>query len=489
MTKHLFGSIILVIMLLFVLGCSGGSGDGDGGRLNIPSREPSLNQNDVNREPTSGENLANVSVTQNNLDNFTAKLSAALSGSSRNSRSIRSVGNENENVGCRAARSSRPGQFWKETGDWREAVIYRGDVSGDANVLWEGAFDWNETERTFSERWFESGRFIYNEFSNTGDLFLSGAIGYLQSEIETATSSTETFRVNGRINFRGDFRGSVVFDNLVVTEEWREDRWGDWNLVSRNQTGRWFIESGGRQIDMELGNWDCCFGCDMNNWIFPNSDRRDMGDAPNMRMPDVPTAPRGSLGNRGGAAVNQANYLTVLELFFEERWNNDNDRWDSDKDSDRSARSNLGGQESFVYEWLGHGNFSGYQRGSDNYTSRWNHNQGMDTRTATGEFFDYSNSGRLFLGGGIGESGLGSNGRNSDNWFWSFEQITNGTIRFNGDFAGELVYDNFRYRRESGDSANNWRTTLTHVSGSVRLGGIDVTDSYLELSRNNNWNW
>ncbi|MCL1947620.1 MAG: hypothetical protein FWF51_10820 [Chitinivibrionia bacterium] len=55
--------------------------------------------------------------------------------------------------------------------------------------------------------------------------------------------------------------------------------------------------------------------------------------------------------------------------------------------------------------------------------------------------------------------------------------ILNGKLNFNGDFSGELVFNNFKYKCENDGSGDKY----TLIDGNVRIGTFDVTENYIEF--------
>jgi len=85
------------------------------------------------------------------------------------------------------------------------------------------------------------------------------------------------------------------------------------------------------------------------------------------------------------------------------------------------------------------------------------------------EFFDYSENGRLFLGGGTVELEKD----NSDDMCFS------AVIRFNGEFVGTLVMDNLTINFEYFED----RFIVRRIGGIVKVDGIDITDIFFEECR------
>jgi len=83
------------------------------------------------------------------------------------------------------------------------------------------------------------------------------------------------------------------------------------------------------------------------------------------------------------------------------------------------------------------------------------------------EFFDYSENGRLFLGGGLVDAEIGSN------------ICVTAVIRFNGEFVGTLVIDNLTLIFENFEDGFVVRRT----GGTIKVDGIDITDLFWEECR------
>jgi hypothetical protein len=175
-------------------------------------------------------------------------------------------------------------------------------------------------------------------------------------------------------------------------------------------------------------------------------------------MPAVPTAPSGTLTNRdGGAQVSDSlSKLKFFDAFKEEFLNHRNIRSFESKET---------------LEDLQHGDSSGYmiqkeeckEQGAYN-SSTGNHYLG----TRTTEYNDYSNKGRLYFGGGWAKAQRGF--RNSSTS--TDTTIINGKVKFNGEFKGELDFQNFKFEYSN--------IGYKHISGKVMIGTLDVTQEYVK---------
>jgi hypothetical protein len=60
---------------------------------------------------------------------------------------------------------------------------------------------------------------------------------------------------------------------------------------------------------------------------------------------------------------------------------------------------------------------------------------------------------------------------------FTYTTILNGKLNFNGEFSGELVFNNFKYKCENDGSGDKY----TLIDGNVRIGTLEVSQEYLEF--------
>ena len=456
--KILCSSSILAAMC-FVFSCSEGekNDSGDRSTINIPTNPPQAGNGSL----TKGGDMANNQVTNENRTQFVELFIAALGQDIYYSfSSARSA---------RGARNSRPDEYWKETGTYKSTRTVHGANFGRVEIKEEEVWKWNESQNSGSGIESESYTIEFFDFSNTGALFLGGGVGtlYIEEETESANSEIEyeTEKFNGSIRFRGNFEGRIVFDNVVFTYKtrWTKDAFGDWKreVLQNDVSGNFYVESNGNRVSLDK---DLLWYL-----LWPKSNNIDYGNAPiNLTMPAVLSAPNGSLGNRGGVNVtesNRDNFFAFLNTEMYARY--------------RSARNS---EWSGNFEFLEHGSESGYMRVKHNETGRGNNSGEISAGNGTVEYFDYSNTGRLYLGGGLGFATI-TRYFNEGSLQETEESKQSGTIRFNGDFSGSLVFNNFHIKLEYGQSTN-YRDVYTHVGGTITLNGNDVTQWYMSMLSN-----
>jgi hypothetical protein len=217
---------------------------------------------------------------------------------------------------------------------------------------------------------------------------------------------------------------------------------------------------------------------------YPRGKKHDYGEQIiTITMPNVPSAPNGTLNTRGGTTVNEGNANMFFEAFVEELY------YDSEYKYPRGAEGKGFGEE------LEYGKVSGYlkEKGESNVQGAFESSIGGHySGTETIEYVDYSNKGRLYFGGGWAKAGKGVYKTTiNPNPFTITNKdtiIINGKVKFNGEFKGELDFQNFKFALESyyDEIILNQEFKYNHMSGRIAIGSLDVTDLYIEevLKRN-----
>ena len=403
--------------------------------------------------------LPNTAVTQNNFNDFISELDEEFGfwfiAVSQNTRSL-------------------PDEYGNGKSETNVSKRTFGKFSGRTEIFREGGWAFDSRTNTESNCGIREVKIF--DFSNSGTLFLGGSYEVLETlgedhYVKPATPQTIIYNMehyntkfNGRLEFRGNFKGTIVFDNVVLSVKmWREDLYKE-NIEVKITSGSFFVESGATTMNLPteiLRKFSVGF-------VGSSYDYDNTPDAPTMHT--VPTAPNGRLTARTdaeNAVVNAENINNFLDMFFEEL----------------SAGSSFTGggvvprSTDSQSEQLRHGNESGYFLEKLN-RKHWNNNSvhlngvyWYHSRTV--EYSDYSNFSKLYFGGGFGKANTGimENGASTD------EHKLNGRINFNGKFFGTLEFQNFHYKTE-------WvgvETIYTHISGKVMIGSLDVTNDYLEL--------
>jgi hypothetical protein len=236
-------------------------------------------------------------------------------------------------------------------------------------------------------------------------------------------------------------------------------------LEDKITSGSFYVESNGAKIPLPNDLLDIeCF--------YPNSDSIDYGkDKITHNMPAVPNAPSGRLtiDQKNAVAVTKDNKNSFFKAF----------RYEFDYSAPRAAIEETGNHEE-----LRHGYESGYYIYKSNGKGQANNTAWHSTSTATTEYFDYSNRGSLYFGGGYGKAELYTNKSDKNSWARTSENKLNGKVNFNGDFKGTLEFNNFLYKEESNESYTgdtwNYDEIYTYISGKVMIGTLDVTNEYVK---------
>jgi len=288
----------------------------------------------------------------------------------------------------------------------------------------------------------------YFDFSNNNELFLGGTF----SMSGTIGRDQGICNANGIINFAGKYQGKVVFDNLGFDIDGFSVTSGDLSF---------YVESKGAKIPLP----DYLF-LEILDYYNQEEEYEDSDDPITVTKPDIPTAPTGKLSNRDGAnvIVDKSNIDEFFNVYLSESYSS----------AYRAAR---GEEETYKIEDLRHGGESGYRIWKMEGIEQEYKGGSFYSKTETVEFHDYSNIGVLYVGGGYGMAVFRHYDYSSDSYSSeSREAVIHGTIRFNGEFSGTLGFDNFRYRENS----ERGESEYTYISGSVKIGELDVTDECLE---------
>jgi len=214
-------------------------------------------------------------------------------------------------------------------------------------------------------------------------------------------------------------------------------------------------------------------GIRLRRFIYPHSDKdKDYGDDKITLNTNVavPAAPSGTLSDQAGnnAAVSADNVSAFFEAFkteFEYGYN-----------APRAAN-----EYTENYEYLEHGKVSGCLLRKEDCKSQENNSGEYSVETGTTEYNDYSNAGRLYFGGGFGKLEVGFRKWTNKPYFSTGKDTTtiNGKVKFNGEFAGTLDFQNFKYERNYEKGSGNYVDEYNHIGGKITIGAFDVTEEYL----------
>jgi len=378
--------------------------------------------------------------------------------------------------GAQRGKRALPAEYDKGKYVYKGTYKINGDSSGYVEITQEESEEWQETSA--SETGYEGGSvtFKFFDFSNTNKLFLGGAGGCVEKWEYKNDTTTVTKKYNGSINFKGAFEGKVVFDNISNVLKYRyiedhdhHDHDEDGNCmhdtISKDMKGSFYVESGGQKINLPISSlW---------RFIDMRSDKDyDYGDDKITLNTNVavPAAPTGTLSDRAGnnAEVNADNVSKFFEAFnaeFEERYN-----------APRAAN-----EESGNWEKLTHGKASGYVLNKYDYKSQVDNSGYYEVETGTMAYFDYSNKGRLYFGGGFGKLDVWFNKHPNNTGYTNKDTTTiNGKVKFNGEFAGTLDFQSFKYEYKYENGNENYVNEYKLIGGKVMIGALDVTEKYLE---------
>ena len=465
--KSAVWSIAVIAIMMFAAGCSDNDGGGEGD-IKIPDNPPAASGGELGKDPKAAAAIAglpNAAVTAQNVESvFIPELVEALRINWSESRS--------------ANRSTRslPAEGGYEGGKGKWNFSVSGDFSGRAENKGEYNIKWTYDGITESEEGYESGTVRFFDFSNNGRLFFGGAVGYLFTDGKNNHDRENdiyrwsyTIKANGAIEFAGAFKGKIVFNNLVVlgeSTEYYDDNSGNWHSGRKYtiKSGSFHIEYNGAKVaDLPASLMREFF------WI---DGERDYGRDPITvdRMPAVPTAPNGSLTDRGGVEVNSDNINTFFRALRAEF-------------DDRGRMPRSANEESGSWNWVQHGKESGFIREAGESKRQINNTGTFRNGTRTVEYSNFSNLGRLYFGGGFGRANTNFWNDGSSSNEYSNEYLINGKVRFTGEFNRTLDFQNFHYKEEWGN--NGGRDSV--VSGKVMLGSLDITDLYFRFVVRGEW--
>ncbi|MCL1947147.1 MAG: hypothetical protein FWF51_08375 [Chitinivibrionia bacterium] len=410
------------------------------GEITIPTEPPSVSDADKNRKPTKGENGNNSAVTTTTLPDFIETYLSA----------INIYYGDNYSIAKRA--DERPYEYEKEILSAKANYTIRDENGGRVEVASEMLikYEWYEETEEEIDINYENFTYKFFDFSNSGELFLSGAVGILG---EHSDNGEQNGKVNGIINFAGKYKGKVVFDNTTANFE---------HETITITSGKFYVQSDGKkEIDLPDEVFLGFLGVEQNNI---DSDNIDSDNNPiTISMPAAPNVTGGNLSNRGGETVNDINVNAFFSAFVQEL-----------NYSYSYTRAAVEARQ--TWEELKHGRTNGYYTEKGDGIVQANNTGDYSSNTTKLEYHDYSNKDILYFGGGLGSAKLSVWKENLPS---EAIRIVKGTVKFNGNFRGELVFNDFKYKYEY-ESAINHNDVYTHISGSVNIGNLDVTQKYFE---------
>ncbi|MCL1946172.1 MAG: hypothetical protein FWF51_03335 [Chitinivibrionia bacterium] len=443
--------------ILFVAGCS--DDDSSGGSTSIPSEPPSVSGGNLTR--IDGRSITTQTEYNDFLSAFRAALSRSYTYSSSNNSSVqRAIPEEYE-------KGSSSGKF-----SFTESGYYSGRVEVAGNSSWndEHYIALDEEIRTG----YSSTTYKFFDFSNHSGLILGGSVGILKKSNQSGNGYTT--KANGVINFAGKYHGKIVFNNVTVLTIFNGSQ-SQSDIIS----GSFYVQS---QNPYSYGGGDDVTNFDLhgnlvyNFSIYTNKITVYPDEKITLTMPAVPNpnVTDGYLFDRSGIdgvvqePVTEENINAFLKAFTEET--------DYLASYPRAAN-----EYKETWERLTHGKANGYYTQNYNYTEQANTAGQHETATGKTEYYDYSNKHILYLGGGYGKASIGRYKQEASGWYEMTEYQLNGKVPFNGRYTGIFDFQNFRYR-ELSNISNGYNAEISHISGSVKIGGIDVTEKYLKYVLN-----
>ncbi|MCL1946192.1 MAG: hypothetical protein FWF51_03440 [Chitinivibrionia bacterium] len=448
-------AVFTAFIALFFAGCGenddelvdGTDPTNPNGEIVIPNEPPSVSGGELKK--TGGITI----TTEEDLQDFIALVALTL-------------GREYYDNYSSAKRAELPEEYSKSGESASGSFTIRGNVPPGYVEASESVFLQYEGRQKSAtgepeppiETGYYSGAYKFFDFSNHGELFLGGSVGILEKVFQNDDGAiVATMQANGTLNFAGKYRGKVVFDKVTVTTTYDDNRY---NKQSKITEGSFYVQSdNGTPFNLPaelLSNFN-----PRGNFEYPESKIT-------ISMPAVPNVTGGNLQDRDGESVNEENVNSFFVAFMQEFGN----IYD-----DKAPRDALEAKD--FWETLEHGKTSGYYTGKADGTEQINNMAHYFSDTKKVEYHDYSDYGDLYFGGGWGSAAFGNYKEDSSEWSRTVETIIKGTVKFNGQFRGELVFNNFRYKNEEG-SITDYNDVYTHVSGSVNIGNLDVTQKYLE---------
>ncbi|MCL1947017.1 MAG: hypothetical protein FWF51_07720 [Chitinivibrionia bacterium] len=425
------------------------------GEIIRPKEPPSMSPSDMDRQPTECGSCENTPVETENVLKF---ISALYSDFDNNC--------NNYNAGLRAQDEKRPEEYYKIFDFIKEFSTKYGYTFGHFLYTWK----YENLEENAVDYGYEIETYNLFNFSNCGNLYSSGAFGYLWTydEDETGKISSDTLKINGKINFAGKYKGKVVFDNVTFVDKHKRYEYdGDYGssrtdtIIYKIISGEFYVQSEGKE---KIKLSDTLLPEIIYLYYYLYYDRRDnYGDDPitiDKKMPTVPNAPKGSLSERVGASVNSENVKDFFREYTEE--------------FGRYGGPRAANEIKFNGEELSHGRDNGYLVQKYVSNSQFNNSDGFRLQSGTEEYNDYSNKGVLYFGGGYGQAVFYRQVGNYSSEECGGEQTVQitGKLNFNGKYKGTLDFQDFKYNY-------GFQKNYTY-NGSVKIGDLDVSEKYLE---------
>ncbi|MDR0303394.1 MAG: hypothetical protein LBH98_01305 [Chitinispirillales bacterium] len=457
--RKLCFSVILAGIILFITGCSNDESK-NGNGINIPQDPPYVSGGSV----TEGGDGSNYTVTNGNLYEFIDMFLSALDCYYQ------------DYYLYSGKRAALPDEYRKGNYSGKGSYRIEGDAFGYAEYNKDESGDWKRTSKgegkSGSGYEGESGTVKFFDFSNNNLLFLGGAVGFVEIWNETYEKDYNieilTVKINGKIDFQGEYKGKVVFDNVEFYSKYRyDDNWDNGEEFDYGiKKGSFRVESKDGKTKVNLPDYL------LEDFYYPYSNKDNYyGDGKiSVKTPSVPAYPNGMLSVHSGnnAAVNAENMNMFFKAFIDEFYYGEN--------------APRGYEYKENYEELNHGKESGYCSVKKNVIHQRNNSGGYTSITVIMEYNDYSNNGDLYFGGGYGKAKFEFY-KYTNNPYSSIEKdtaIINGKVTFNGDFKGTLDFQNFKYVYEYNSDNYYYDQGYKHIGGSVKIGSLDVTQEYVK---------
>ncbi|MCL1947475.1 MAG: hypothetical protein FWF51_10075 [Chitinivibrionia bacterium] len=182
--------------------------------------------------------------------------------------------------------------------------------------------------------------------------------------------------------------------------------------------------------------------------------------------------PSGSLTDRGGETVSQANlnefFATLEEEIYGSGNSYDGSSYESTEDFDWGFRES--GSKSGYYDWR-----------QISYTEKKTADGESISDKFTQEYHNYSNTDVLYLGGGMATQYNENYKETATSYEYVAEITINGKINLTGKYKTTIDFQNFKFKQDSKSDRD------THIGGKIILGTLDITNRFEDLLDTGVW--
>jgi hypothetical protein len=235
----------VITVSLFFMGCSDdyGSGKSGGGEL------PNLTNAGISDGKLDAHDGNNDFVTEDNLENAKKEIFPGLYGYSN---------------GLSAVRNIR--KVYTETYENNDTIY--GLYEGYCTMYDKGDYKYDDVKDCESEN--GTLKAVYYNFSNYGKIFLGGGIGVAESYENYDDRGTHELKINGEVEFNGQYRGSVMYKNFYYIKIYKSNKSPEYSF-----SGDIVIKSGGREFSI---------ADDFKKMLVGVPDTPDIPDIPNPNL-------------------------------------------------------------------------------------------------------------------------------------------------------------------------------------------------------------